>query len=251
MRFENTIALITGATSGIGLSTAKHLADEGATVIGTGRNPERLKELMPFVTTTFSMDVTDDESVAAVAKAVTERFGALDLLINNAGIGTFKSWDETSVDEVRRIMETNLFGVIRVTNAFLPAMVTANSGVVLNIASVAGKRAYPKHTAYCASKHALIGWSEGLRLDLAESSVDVVVVLPPAVATPFFVNSDYHTFDEDHPGLKLIGPDDVAKAVLNAAEKRPRQQIITARAKVLYGLSVLSPDLVDILRRFK
>lgn len=250
-RFKDQVVVITGATSGIGLETAKCFAAEGAVVIGAGRDKARLDALRSVVTTTVSLDVTDDESVTKASQEILERFGHVDVLINNAGIGLFEPWDKTPASEVHRLMDTNLYGVIRVTRAILPAMVERNSGVVVNIASVAGKRAYANHTAYCATKHALIGYSEGLRCDLKESDVDVVVVLPPAVRTPFFENSGYFTFDEDHVGLKIMGPEAVAEGVLDATADRSRQKILSARAKVLYGLSLVSPDFVDFIRRFK
>ncbi len=243
--------LVTGATSGIGWEAARCFRDEGALVAGTGRDPERLAALADEVELAVPMDVTDDASVAAACRAVLDRFGRVDVLVNNAGVGLFKTWDETPIDGLQHVMNVNLFGVARVTRAVLPSMVERGSGAVVNIASVAGKRAYARHTAYCASKHALMGWSEGLREDLRGSGVDVVIVLPPAVRTPFFENSGYMTFDEDHPNLEPMRALDVAEGILDATAARDRQRILSTRAKVLNALHVVSPPLIDFIRRFK
>jgi NADP-dependent 3-hydroxy acid dehydrogenase YdfG len=250
-RFQDQVVFVSGATSGIGWETARLFRDEGARVVGTGRDPDRLAALAGEIDLALPMDVTDDASVHAAVAAAVARMGRVDVLVNNAGIGLFKPWDETPVAEVHRIMDVNLYGVVRLTQAVLPAMVSRNQGVVVNVASVAGKRAYKKHTAYCASKHALIGYSEGLRNDLEGTAVSVVVVLPPAVRTPFFENSGYFTFDADHPGLVPMSAVEVARGIVEATAARDRQRILSLRAKVLYALSLVSPGGVDVLRRFK
>jgi len=250
-RFRDQIVLVTGATSGIGLECARAFAAEGATVVGTGRDQERLAALGREVDLALTMDVTDDTQVAIAAQAVLDRYGRLDVLVNNAGVGLFRAWDETSIADMQRVMNVNVWGSVRVTGALLPAMLEAGSGVIVNVASVAGRRGYANHTAYCASKHAMIGWSEGLRCDLAGTGVDVVVVLPPAVRTPFFENAGYMTFDEDHPGLTIMTPVEVAAGLLDATASRARTKVLSARAKVLYGLSIIAPDLIDRVRNRK
>lgn len=197
----------------------------------------------------LSLDVTDPESVEIAAAAALDRHGRVDVLVNNAGVGLFKPWDETSVEELSAILDVNLLGVVRMTQAIVPSMVKAGQGVVVNVASVAGRRAYPRHTAYCASKHALIGWSEALRLDLEGSGVEVVVVNPPAVDTPFFEHAGYFTFAADHPGLRLMTAEEAALGVVAAAAERPRQVTLGARARLLMAASTLAPGLLDGLRR--
>jgi short-subunit dehydrogenase len=250
-RFKDQVVLVTGATSGIGLQAALAFAGEGAVVVGTGRDRARLDALAARVASVDLLDVTSDASVRGAVGRILDRHGRIDVLVNNAGVGLFKTWQQTPVDEMQRIMDVNLYGAVRVTRELLPAMLERRSGAIVNVASVAGKRAYAKHTAYCASKHALIGWSEALRCDLADTGVDVVVVCPPAVRTPFFENAGYMTFDQDHPGMVPMTPEDVATGILDATARRNRQSILSARAKVLYGLSLLSPGFVDTLRRFK
>jgi len=250
-RFQGQVVLITGATSGIGLEMAKAFRKEGGVVIGTGRDQQRLAALEHEVDLALTLDVTDESSIEVAAAAVSDRYGSVDVLINNAGIGMFAPWNETTIPDVRRVMEVNFYGVIRMCNAFLPAMVDRGSGVVINVASVAGKRAYPKHTAYCASKHALIGWSDGLRKDLKDSGVDVLVVCPPAVDTPFFENAGFDDYKAKHPGLTLMTPDVVAQHTVEATHRRDRERILGARARVLWLLDTISPSLVDGLQKMK
>jgi len=250
-RFRDQIVLITGATSGIGLECARAFAAGGATVIGTGRDQERLAALGREVDLALTLDVTDEGQVEIAVQAALDRHGRIDVLVNNAGVGLFRPWDETSIDDMKRVMDVNVWGSVRVTNRLLPAMLAAGSGVIVNVASVAGRRGYANHTAYCASKHAMIGWSEGLRCDLLGTGVDVVVVLPPAVRTPFFENAGYMTFDEDHPNLVPMTPGEVATGLLDATESRARTKILSTRAKVLYGVSIVAPGLLEKARGLK
>lgn len=249
--FAGQVALVTGATSGIGLELARALAAAGATVIGTGRDQGRLMQLQAEVDLALTLDLTDDKSVAACAAVIEDRHGAVDLLVHNAGIGRFETFEDTRLQDVQAVMDTNLYGPIRLTQALLPAMKARGSGVVCSIASVAGERGYPKHTAYCASKHALIGWSRALGKDLRGTGVDVVIVCPPAVDTPFFSNAGFPDYKEKHPGLTLMSPRDVALQTLQAIAARKGQVILSPRAKALYLLDKLAPPVVERLQRWK
>lgn len=250
-RFADQVVLISGATSGIGLALAQAFAERGAVVVGTGRDQSRLMSLAGQVDLALTMDVTDQGSVDAATAAVAERHGRVDIVVNNAGVGRFESWQDTSIDDVAQLMDTNLYGAIRVARAVLPGMVERGRGAVVNIASVAGERGYPKHTAYCASKHALIGWSRALTKDLRGTGVDVVVVCPPAVDTPFFGNAGFHDYRAQHPGLVLMSAAAAAAGILDAVEARKGQVILSPRAKALWLLDKLAPPLVEGLQRWK
>lgn len=248
--FKDRVVVVTGATSGIGLEAARQFKAAGAVVVGSGRDQERLAALQREVDLALTLDVTDPTSVEYFHAAVVDRFGGADVLVNNAGVGLFKSWNETPIPEIDRVMQVNFYGAARMAHVFLPQLL-ARKGILVQVASVAGRRGYPKHTAYCASKHALIGFSEALRHDLRDTGVSVVIVCPPAVRTPFFENAGYMTFDEDHPGLVPMTPEAVAAGIVEATANRRRLTILSPRAKVLDVLNFVSPRLLEALQKRK
>ena len=247
-RFKDQVVVVTGATSGIGRATAQAFAAEGALVIAGGRNQVRLGEVAREVALALTLDVTKAEQVAIFAAAVLDRFGGVDMLVNNAGVGLFQPWDLTTEADLRRVMEVDFFGAVRVAGAFLPSLIERH-GVLVQVASVAGRRGYPKHTAYSAAKHALIGWSEALRRDVPD--VTVCVVCPPAVRTPFFENAGYLTFDVDHAGLVPMSAEAVATGIVDAAHRRLPLAVLSRRARVLDLLNRVSPGLLEKVQGLK
>lgn len=241
-RFKGLRVVVTGATSGIGQATAHAFRREGAHVVATGRDPERLAAVARDVGEGIRVDVTVPGDVELLAQ-----LGEVDVLVNNAGIGLFAGVDDTSEADLRRVMEVNFFGAVRVATALLPAL-RRSRGVLVQVASVAGRRGYQRHTAYCASKHALVGWSEGLRQDLRGTGVSVVTLCPPAVRTPFFENAGYMSFDEDHPDLVPMTAEQVADGILDATARRKRMAILSPRARALDVLNFVAPSLLDGVR---
>jgi len=245
------VVVITGATSGIGWALAVQAKLAGATVIGTGRDPDRLMALAQRVDRALSMEVTDPRSVEVAVAAVVDAFGRIDVLVNNAGVGLFRSWEETTEEDLTRILEVNLVGVARVSRAFLPTMIAQGGGNLIAIASVAGRRGYPLHSAYCASKHGLIGWSRALRKELAGTGVQVTVLCPPVVDTPFFANAGYSSFKEERGVSGMMTADTVAAETWAAAGAGARMRLLGRRAKVLWWVDALVPGLVDVLQRWR
>ena len=173
--------LVTGASSGIGQSTARLLAERGFTVFGTARKPDASKR-EPF--TMLALDVRSDESVRTCVDQVMAKAGRLDVLVNNAGYAMMGAAEETSVEEARAQFETNFFGIVRMVNAVLPGMRAAGAGKIINISSLAGNTAIPYSAFYSATKFAVEGYSESLWHEVRPFGVSVSLVEPGFVNTP-------------------------------------------------------------------
>ncbi len=186
MTAARPVALVTGATSGIGKAAALALADAGFEVIGTGRNTARITSRGGV--TYLDLDVSSDESVAAVVHQVTGRFGRLDVLVNNAGIGSAGAAEENSVVQAQGVFDVNVFGLIRMTRAVLPHMRAQGSGRIINISSVLGFLPAPYGALYAASKHAVEGYSESVDHEVREHGVRVLLVEPAYTSTGFDAN---------------------------------------------------------------
>ncbi|MEA5125506.1 oxidoreductase [Xanthomonas floridensis] len=176
------VALVTGASSGIGLAAATQLAAAGYTVYGTSRRGADAGERgFPLL----ALDVTDDASVQSAIDALHAREGRIDLLVNNAGIGITGAAEESSIAQVRALFDTNVYGVVRVTNAVLPIMRAQRSGRILNVGSGLGFIPAPFSAYYSASKHALEGYSESLDHEVRGFGIRVTVIEPGATRTGF------------------------------------------------------------------
>jgi NAD(P)-dependent dehydrogenase (short-subunit alcohol dehydrogenase family) len=183
---NTTIALVTGASSGIGEATAQRLAAAGYKVYGTSRRGAAASgqkfEMLP-------LDVTSDASVDALVKEVIRREGRIDVLVNNAGFGVAPGGaEESSIDQARAIFETNFFGLIRMTRAVLPHMRKQASGRIINMSSVLGFLPMPYGALYAATKHAVEGYSESLDHELRTRGIRVGVIEPAYTKTPFDAN---------------------------------------------------------------
>ena len=187
-----TIALITGASSGIGLATAVTLARGGHTVIATMRNLESAGELQKIVAaeklpvSLAALNVDDDASVESALGKVLAEHGRLDVLVNNAGIGGGGSVEESSTARFREVMETNFFGALRCIKAVVPGMRERRHGCIVNVTSISGRLAMAPAAAYCASKFALEALSECLAQEMKAFNVRVAIIEPGVIATPIF-----------------------------------------------------------------
>ncbi len=177
--------LITGASSGIGKETAKKLLAEGYKVYVAARRVEKMKELQDLGAVAVKMDITCEEDIQSVVQTIAANDGGVDILINNAGFGMYGAMEDTSIEDARYQFEVNLFGLARLTQLVLPFMREKKRGTILNISSMGGKIYTPLGSWYHATKHALEGWSDCLRLELAPFGIDVIIVEPGAILTEF------------------------------------------------------------------
>jgi len=172
--------LITGASRGIGRAIGQLLWQQGYTVIGTSRQPTQA-EATPFEL--YPLDVSNDESVERCVGMVLSKYGRVNVLINNAGIALYGAVEEATVEDVRRVMETNLLGVVRMTNAVLPHMRAARQGQIINMSSLAGLVGVPYLGIYAASKHALEGYTTTLRYEVRHLGIHVTLIEPGDIRT--------------------------------------------------------------------
>jgi NADP-dependent 3-hydroxy acid dehydrogenase YdfG len=195
--------LVTGCSAGIGRAVAVLFAARGWNVVATMRSPESAGELAEKENVLVTaLDVTDDSSIAAAVKKAKERFGTIDVLVNNAGFGVYGLLEATSVESIRKQFETNVVGLLATTRAVLPVMRKNGSGVVVNVGSIAGKMTYPLGTMYNGTKFAVEGISEALRFELREIGVRVKLIEPGIIYTNF---SNAMEFNNDESLVEYQG----------------------------------------------
>jgi NAD(P)-dependent dehydrogenase (short-subunit alcohol dehydrogenase family) len=262
-----TAVLITGASSGIGEATARRLAGAGYKVYATARKVDALAGLKALGCETLALDVTDEASMRAAVATVEAREGAVSVLVNNAGYSQSGALETLSIEAVRRQFETNVFGLLRLTQLALPAMRKAGAGRIINISSMGGELTFPGGGAYHATKYAVEALSDALRFEVQGFGIDVVVIQPGLIISGFSDavarNMDksqrmdaYADFDAavarttkaayETGTLRRLGgtPDDVAKTIQTAIEAaRPRIRYrVTASATLLMTLRKLLSD---------
>lgn len=249
MDFKNKTVLITGASSGIGRVAATEFARHGANVILVARSKEKLAkvedELKKFNVTTLtcSCDVSNKENVLEMSRIVLERFQSVDILVNNAGFAIYDSVRELSIDEIESQMNTNYFGMIYCVKAFLPSMLNRKSGHIVNVASLAASFGLPGIASYCASKFAMLGFSEGLKHELKDTGVGITVVSPIMVRTEFFDHPSFEKMPKYSP--TSLDPKTVAKTILRASDS-PRLEItVPPVARIAVWLKHTFPFLIN------
>ncbi|MGI5290172.1 oxidoreductase [Nonomuraea polychroma] len=229
MTTAQPVALVTGASSGIGKAASLALVEAGFQVVGTSRNVTGVTQRDGV--TFLNLDVSSDESVTSVVEQVIERFGRLDVLVNNAGIGSTGATEERSVAQDQTVFDINVFGLIRMTKAVLPHMRAQGSGRIINISSVLGLVPAPYMAVYAASKHAVEGYSESVDHEVRQYGVRVLLVEPAYTRTAFDANSPQpdaplqvyaeqrHVFDGVMAAAMRDGDDPVlvAKVIVAAA----------------------------------
>jgi NAD(P)-dependent dehydrogenase (short-subunit alcohol dehydrogenase family) len=242
MTATRPVALVTGASSGIGEATSRALVEAGFEVVGTSRNTSRLTP-RPGVTF-LDLDVASDASVTAVVEQVIGQFGRLDILVNNAGLGSAGAFEEFPVAQDQKVFDINVFGVMRMAKAVLPHMRARGSGRIINISSVLGFVPAPYAAVYAASKHAVEGYSESLDHEVRQHGVRVLLVQPAYTKTGFDANSlqpdtplavyaqQRHVFDQVLAKAMQDGDDPavVARAIVAAAtDPKPKLRYTAGR----------------------
>jgi NAD(P)-dependent dehydrogenase (short-subunit alcohol dehydrogenase family) len=233
---KNKVWFITGTSSGFGRSLAEEVIARGDRVIATARDPKSLDDLVaraPDRVHALRLDVTKPDQIRAAVSYATERFGSVDVLVNNAGYSMIGAAEETSEEELRSAMETMFFGAVALTRAFLPIMRERKSGSIVQITSVGGLTTSPGFGAYCAAKHGLEGLSECLAAEVAPFGVRVLIVEPGAFRTALFgdrfrtmpENAVYsatvgtvRAWAKDAAGKQEGDPAKAAKAIVDAVD---------------------------------
>ena len=189
--------IVTGCSSGIGRATAAHLAQNGWTVYATARRPESIADLEASGCKTLALDVTDEASMQAAVRTVEEAEGAIDALVNNAGIQEIGAIETVPMDRVRALFETNVFGAARLTQLVLPGMRERGRGRIVTIGSMNGRFTWPGTGYYCATKHALEAISDALRHEVRPFGIDVVLIEPGFVKTPLGETAAHRRTEDD------------------------------------------------------
>jgi len=177
------VALITGGSSGIGMATACRLQADGLIVYAAARRADKLAELVPSGVRTLALDVTEDDSATKAVNEILAVEGRIDVLVNNAGYGSYGALEEVPMSEARAQIEVNLFGLAHLTQLVLPAMRAKGGGTVINISSMGGRFATPLGAWYHASKYAVEGLSDAMRLELRQFGINVVLIEPGLIRT--------------------------------------------------------------------
>ncbi len=242
--FKDKIAVITGAGSGIGQALSLELAKKGAILILSDKNAEGLADTESKVKTigaacyTYSVDVSNEKAIKDFVKSVLKEHGYIDLLFNNAGFALGKiSMQQVKMEDFRKIVDVNMWGVINHTKEFLDTLVSRPEAVIVNISSLFGLVGVPDQVPYCTTKFAVRGFTEALRADLYNTNVEVYCVHPGGINTNIYRNAVHY---ESNPSLdkkfqkalERTSPEDAAKTILRHIEKKNERVLIGIDAEM-------------------
>ena len=236
-KLAGKVALITGASAGIGQACARHLAQEGAQLVLTARRQERLHQLIheaeKLGTKAISVigDAREENTALEAVKAATESFGRIDILINNTGVGNYKNLIDTSADEYDDMMDTNVRSTFLFTRHTVPVMLSQKAGTILMISSMAGIYGFAGEAVYCATKFAQVGFAQALDKELRTQGIKVGVICPGGVKTEFALGRG--RTPEGVSQSKMLDPEDVAGAVLLACTQSPGSRIIEIQMRTM------------------
>jgi short-subunit dehydrogenase len=243
--------LVTGASQGIGRAIALLAAKQGIKVLAAARNQELLNQLAAEAgksgasIAVVPADVATAEGRDAMVRAAKEKLGGLDVLVNNAGIGATGHFADSSPEVLRSIMETNFFGTVETTRAFLPILQQGKTPAVINVSSILGRRAIPGRSLYSASKFAIEGWTQAIRAEFARFDIDVITINPGLTQTNFSQNMLEKKAKQSLDHMRGMTPEQVAEATLNALAAGKKTVSLTFQGKALLFAARFLPGLVD------
>jgi short-subunit dehydrogenase len=253
---EQTI-VITGATSGIGLTTARRAAKKGARLVLVARNEEALRELTDELNANgeraiyFAADVADEAALRGVAAAAQEAFGGFDTWVNNAGSSIYSKMAETSVEDMRRLFDTNFWGVVYGSRIAAQFLKLNGGGAIINVGSVLSDRAISYQGMYSATKHAVKGFTDAFRMELEADGAPISITLlkPSAINTPFPSNAKNYFEKEATIPPPVFAPDLVAEAILHCAQNKVRDFTV-GEGKLLASMGEYAPRLTDFAMQY-
>lgn len=262
--FENNVVIITGSSAGIGKELSLQLADQGAILVLAARDLNKLEEVAKECITRgckaipVKTDVSDKMQCKDLIDIAIKKFGRIDTLINNAGISMFTRFDEIKdMDLIEKIMKINYLGSVYCTYYALPYL-KKSKGRIIGVASLTGKTGVPTRTAYSASKHAMAGFFDSLRIELSGTElsgtgVSVTMIYPGFVSTEIrehALGGDGKSLSISHvKESKVMSVETCAKLIINAAAKRKRELVMTLRGKIGLWMKLIAPKLVDDISR--
>ena len=254
---EKRVAIVTGASSGIGMETALALAGKKYAVVLAARRRDRLEEVaercreMESEAMVARVDVAKSGEVDSLVAATVDRFGRVDVMVNNAGCGLFARVWEISPEQMREILEVNFFGVFYGCRAVAPVMMRQRSGHIFNVSSVIGKRGTPFHGAYCATKFAVCGLTDSLRVEMNPSNVRVTCVCPTVTKTEFFSHSAVARRAESsfHRITRHMSAARVGRKIAATVGRRKPELVFSMGGKFLVALSSLWPRGADAIMK--
>jgi short-subunit dehydrogenase len=254
-RRQQLVAVITGASSGIGRATALEFSKRNISVVLASRRGHALNsveeecralgtEALVVVT-----DVTDEEAVRNLADKTFRRFGRLDVWVNDATVGLYGDFEHVPAKDFRRMIETDFFGYVNGTRAALPYFRRQGRGILVNVASVLGTFGIPHMSSYVAAKHAIVGFSDALRQELRGSGIRVCTILPASIDTPFYANAGNYTGREIRPVPPVFDPASVAVAIAEAVEDGREHVFVPATAAAIAVASAVWPQVTSRIAR--
>ena len=236
-KLQGKVALITGASAGIGQACARALAGEGARLVLTARRKERLEKLKKEVEAAGSKavivtgDAREEETAVKAVKAATDAFGRIDVLINSTGVGNYKNLVNTSAAEYDEMMDTNVRSTFLFTRHTVPVMLQQKSGVILMISSMAGVYGFGGEAVYCMTKFAQVGFAQALDRELRESGIKVGAICPGGVKTEFAIGKG--RTEQSVKQSNMLDAEDVAGVVLMACTQSPKSRIIEVQMRTM------------------